>query len=101
MLGVPSVYCGFRTTEGELLEIKKYSMKALERIGICHWSPSEPLSCLHDIIKWIKEKLEHSSMRNRKDLQWLKCNPEVCETFTLSRRKGTLWLYREDYPELR
>ena len=55
----------------------------MENIGCRYWSPSEPLSCLERILTWLKRKLAQVSVRKKAGEEWLKCDPNVPESFTI------------------
>ena len=55
-LGIDTVYIGRRTEEGDLKEIQKFTMKALEKVGRNEWYPVCMLSFLKELLCWVQYK---------------------------------------------
>ncbi|XP_063687787.1 uncharacterized protein LOC134821050 [Bolinopsis microptera] len=55
-IGIDTVYIGYRTEEGDLKEIQKFTMKDLEEIGTNEWKPECMLSFLEELLCWVQDK---------------------------------------------
>ncbi|XP_063687906.1 uncharacterized protein LOC134821165 [Bolinopsis microptera] len=55
-LGINKVYVGFRTEDGDLKAIQKFTMKDLERIASNYWRPECMLSFLKELMFWLQDK---------------------------------------------
>ena len=55
-LGIDKVYVGFRTEDGDLEAIQKFTMKDLERIASNYWRPECMLSFLEELMCWLQDK---------------------------------------------
>ena len=104
LVGIDSVYCGFRTKDGQLTDVKKYTMTELAELGKDYWSPNEILVFLDTVLSWLKEKLNKDAVRNKKEDDWLK-DELKCEdgaSFTLSYSGDErIRLEKGDHPELK
>ena len=106
LVGVETVYCGFRDLDGTLIEVKKYTMDYLADIGKNYWTPNEVLGFLDSFLSWLKEKLNSNAVRrmysSKECLSRAELESDVGETFTLSHDgDGCIQLYKECHPELR
>ena len=66
LTGTNAVYCGFRTPDGTLLEIKKYTMSELAELGKEYWSPNEVLTFLDTFLSWLRETLNVNKFGRKK-----------------------------------
>jgi hypothetical protein len=109
LVGVNTVYCGIRSDDGLLLDVKRYTMEDLTHFGKEYWSPNEILAFLDTVLMWLKQKLNKSASRTRHGEEWLKSKllAEEAPTFTLScdgfikLGDGFIRLTAEDHPEFR
>ena len=72
LLGVDTVYCGVRTLEGMLIDVRKYSIDELAAIGKNYWTPNDILTFLDNFLSWLKEKLNKNAVRNKRGEEWIK-----------------------------
>ena len=56
LLGIGTVYIGYRTTDGELQKIQRFSMKDLEREGEQWWSSEVMLSFMKKLLAWVRSE---------------------------------------------
>ena len=56
LLGIETVYIGYRTRDGELQKIQRFSMEDLEREGEQWWSSEVMLSFLKNLLTWVKSE---------------------------------------------
>ena len=56
LLGIETVYIGYRTRDGELQKIQRFSMKDLEREGEQWWSSEVMLSFMNKLLTWVKSE---------------------------------------------
>ena len=104
LLGVSTVYCGVRTVDGMLIDVKKYTMDELAAIGKEFWTPNTILTFLDTLLCWLKEKLNKNAIRNKRGEKWLKSklNSEEASTFTLSfSGDGFIKLTPGNHPEFK
>ena len=103
LVGIDAVYCGFRTVDGTLHKIKKYTMSELAGLGKQYWSPNEVLTFLDTFLSWLRETLNVNKVRRKKGEEWLHdyINFDEGATFTLSSGSECIRLEKADHPELR
>ncbi|KAL5248338.1 hypothetical protein ACHWQZ_G017501 [Mnemiopsis leidyi] len=53
LLGIETVYIGYRTSDGELQKIQRFSMGDLEKQGEQWWSPEVILSFMKQLLSWV------------------------------------------------
>ena len=56
LLGIETVYIGYRTRDGELQKIQRFSMEDLEMEGEQWWSSEVMLSFLKNLLTWVKSE---------------------------------------------
>ena len=56
LLGIETVYIGYRTRDGELQKIQRFSMEDLEREGEQWWSSEVMLSFMKKLLTWVQSK---------------------------------------------
>ena len=84
LIGTEAVYCGHRNADGELLEIRRYTMDELAEFGRGYWYPGEMPSFLNTLLDWVVERVQEG------------------RTYTLfNQGHGVVRLRRRDHPDLR
>ena len=104
LTGTSAVYCGFRTADGILKEIKKYTTKELAEIGKDFWKPNEILTYLATVLNWLKTKLSTNSTRTKHGEEWLKSELDYEKGSTLNlscAEDGFIRLTPGYYPEFK
>ena len=77
---VNTVYFGFRTWDGLLTSVVKYTADELEMIGAKFWRPTEMLSFLGHLLSWVRDNVEEG------------------ESYTLMFDGDTISLSEKDHP---
>ena len=102
LVGVNSVYCGFRDIKGNLTEIRKYTLEELVEIGQNYWNPNDILTFLENVLCWLKQRMNMSCTRERQGEKWLKekLSSEDISSFSMTfEGRGIIKLFPDDHPE--